>query len=282
MIKLYSIANGYFKLDGGAMFGVVPKTLWSRTTAADAHNLVRLAMRSLLIETGDRLILVDTGIGNKQDDKFLAHYHLHGDDSTDKSLAAHGFSRADVTDVYLSHLHLDHAGGAVSRVNGALVPAFANARYWTHRDHWEWALNPNPREKSSFLKENLLPLMEQNVLHFVDPDDRSQFPLELSTRLSSGHTQSMMMPFVRYKNRTIVFVADLFPTTAHIPIAYVPAYDVSPLKTMQEKESFLREALENEYILFFAHDPDIECCTLRMTDKGIRVDRTFTLTEIPG
>lgn len=279
-MKLYSIENGYFKLDGGAMFGVVPRSLWSKVIPADENNLVRLAMRSLLIEAGGQLILVDTGIGNKQDERFLGHYHLHGDKSTDQSLASHGFSRNDITDVYLTHLHLDHAGGAVSKIDNELVPAFPNARYWTHRSQWEWAMNPNEREKASFLKENLLPLEERKVLHFIEPDDPGQFSGVLTTRLSSGHTESMMMPFVRYKNRTIVFVADLFPTTAHIPVAYVPAYDVRPLQTMKEKTSFLNEALENEYILFFGHDADVECCTLKMTEKGIRAEKKFALSEI--
>lgn len=279
-MNLYSIVNGYFKLDGGAMFGVVPKTIWSKLSPADDNNLVRLAMRSLLIQDGEHLILVDTGIGDKQDQKLMRHYFLHGDDTTDKSLAAHGFSRKDITDVYLTHLHLDHAGGAVRIINGEYVPAFPNARYWTNESHWNWAMNPNEREKASFLKENLLPLKENGVLHFVDPEARNQFPGGISTRISSGHTESMMIPVLQYNQQTVVFVADLFPTTAHIPVPYVPGYDVNPLQTMKEKAAFLTEAFENKYILFFGHDAEIECCTLKMTDKGIRADKTFPVSVI--
>lgn len=279
-MNLYAIVNGYFKLDGGAMFGVVPKTIWGKIAPADENNLIRLAMRSLLIEDDGRLILVDTGIGDKQDQKLMRHYYLHGDDSTDKSLAAQGFSRDDITDVYLTHLHLDHAGGAVKIINDEYVPAFPHAKYWTNQSQWDWALNPNDREKSSFLKENLLPLQEHKVLHFLDEDASGQLPKSISTRISSGHTQSMMIPVLQYKNRTVVYVADLFPTAAHIPVPYVPGYDVSPLQTMKEKASFLTEALDNEYILFFGHDPDIECCTLQMTEKGIRVKETFPLSAI--
>lgn len=279
-MNLYSIVNGYFKLDGGAMFGVVPKTIWNKFSPADENNLVRLAMRSLLIQDGERLILVDTGIGDKQDQKLMRHYYLHGDDSTDKSLAAQGFSREDITDVYLSHLHLDHAGGAVRIINGEYVPAFPNAKYWTNASQWEWAMNPNEREKASFLKENLLPLKENGVLHFVDPDNRDQFPRSLSTRISSGHTESMMIPVLQYNQRTVVFVADLIPTVAHIPVPYVPGYDVNPVQTMKEKADFLTEAFENEYVLFFGHDADFECCSLKMTEKGIRADETFPLSSI--
>lgn len=279
-MNLYSIINGYFKLDGGAMFGVVPKTIWSKIVPADENNLVRLAMRSLLIEDDERLILVDTGIGDKQEQKFMRHYHLHGEDSTDKSLAALGFSREDITDVYLTHLHLDHAGGAVKIVNGELLPAFPNAKYWTNQSQWDWAMKPNEREKASFLKENLLPLKENEVLHFVDPDNHNQFPRNLSTRISSGHTESMMIPLLQYKQRTVVFIADLVPTIAHIPVPYVPGYDVNPLLTMKEKAAFLTEALENEYVLFFGHDADSECCTLIMTEKGIRVKETFPISAI--
>jgi len=279
-MNLYSINNGYFKLDGGAMFGVVPKAIWSKIAPADENNLIRLAMRSLLIEDDGRLILVDTGIGDKQDQKLMRHYYLHGDDSTDKSLAAHGFTRDDITDVYLTHLHLDHAGGAVRIVNDEFVPAFPNARFWTNQAQWDWAMNPNEREKASFLKENLLPLKENGVLNFVDPDNNNQFPQNLSTRISSGHTESMMIPVLQYKQRKVVFVADLVPTAAHIPVPYVPGYDVNPLQTMKEKAAFLTEAFENDYILFFGHDADVECCTLKMTEKGIRVKETFPVSAI--
>lgn len=279
-MNLYSINTGHFKLDGGAMFGVVPKTIWNRTNPADDMNLIELAMRCLLIQTGKRLILVDTGIGDKQSEKFLSYYHLYGEHSLDKSLASHGFSPEDITDVYLTHLHLDHVGGAVKKENEELIPSFPNAIYWTNSTHWHWAIHPNDREKTSFLKENILPLQDKGVLRFIEKDIRYPFPPEIQTQLFSGHTEAMMLPMIHYKDKTIVFVADLIPTVSHIPIPYVPGYDVYPLKSMDEKRSFLQQALENSYILFFEHDPYIECCTLKTTDKGIRVADTFLLSDL--
>lgn len=279
-MNLYTINTGYFKLDGGAMFGVVPKSIWSKTNPVDSNNLVELAMRALLVESGDRLILIDTGIGDKQSERFFSYYSLYGDTSINKALAEHGFSEDDITDVFLTHLHLDHVGGAVKRIGDALLPTFPNAKYWTNKQHWDWAMNPNEREKASFLEENLAPLADSGVLHFVQPDGANPFPEHFTTRFVHGHTDAMMLPQLLYKGRTLVFAADLIPTVSHIPVAYVPAYDVYPLKSMDEKKAFLQEALENDYILFFEHDAYIECCTLKMTEKGVRADETFKLADL--
>ncbi|EOR96177.1 Beta-lactamase-like protein [Arcticibacter svalbardensis MN12-7] len=279
-MNLYSINTGHFKLDGGAMFGVVPKTIWNKTNPADENNLIELAMRCLLIQTDDRLTLVDTGIGDKQSEKALSYYHLYGEHTLDHSLASHGFSRKDITDVFLTHLHLDHAGAAVMKENEVLIPSFPNAVYWSNSVHWNWALHPNDREKASFLRENFLPLRKKNVVKFIDGDQHNLFPQEITIKLVSGHTESMMLPIIQYKGKTIVFVADLIPTVSHIPIPYVPGYDVYPLKSMDEKRSFLQEAVDNNYILFFEHDPYIECCTLQMTEKGVRIADTFLLKDL--
>lgn len=297
-MKLYTINTGYFKLDGGAMFGVVPKGLWNRINPADENNSCSWAMRCLLIEDGDRLILIDNGIGNKQDARFFSHYYLHGDDTLDGSLAKHGFHRDDITDVILTHLHFDHCGGSIVREGEKLMPAFKNATYWSNEEHWEWATKPNDREKASFLKENILPIRESGQLKFVENwfDKSSQkegwhvaidsllpavnFSDNISLRYVSGHTKSMMLPQINYGDKTIVFMADLLPGAGHIPIPYVMAYDMFPLTTLNEKKSFLSEALEKAYILFFEHDPTIECCDLQETEKGIRVRDTFKLSEI--
>ncbi|MBC8051851.1 MAG: MBL fold metallo-hydrolase [Sphingobacteriaceae bacterium] len=278
-MNLYSIDTGFFKLDGGAMFGVVPKSIWQKTNPADENNLCTLAMRSLLIEEGDRLILIDTGIGNKQSEKFLSYYHLHGDVSTEKSLAGYGFNKDDVTDVFLTHLHLDHAGGAIKREGEKLIPAFKNATYWSNQSHWDWAMNPNEREKASFLSENLLPLEESGRLKFVNQDQK-QFLKDFQIRFTYGHTEAMMLPQLTYKGKTILFAADLIPTAGHLPIAYVAGYDVFPLKAMEEKRSILAEAFQNNYILFMEHDAVNECCTLIETEKGIRLSETFKLEEL--
>ncbi|MGV3509816.1 MAG: MBL fold metallo-hydrolase [Sphingobacteriaceae bacterium] len=278
-MNLYSIETGLFKLDGGAMFGVVPKSIWQKTNPADENNLCTLAMRSLLIEDGNRLILVDTGIGNKQSEKFLSYYHLHGDNSLEKSLAKHGFSKDDITDVLLTHLHLDHVGGAIERIGDKLIPAFKNATYWSNEQHWNWAIHPNDREKASFLTENILPIQESGQLKFAGQDG-SEFHLEIKLRFTYGHTDAMMLPQLKYKNKTLLFVADLVPTAAHIPIPYVAGYDVFPLKSMDEKKSILQEALQNEYILIMEHDAVTECCTLVETEKGIRQGEVFKLSDI--
>jgi glyoxylase-like metal-dependent hydrolase (beta-lactamase superfamily II) len=301
-MQLYTIETGFFKLDGGAMFGVVPKTMWSKFHPADENNLCSWAMRCLLIEEGNRLILVDNGIGDKQDAKFLGHYYLHGDDTLDKSLARHGFHRDDITDVFLTHLHFDHCGGSIVRDGDRLVPAFKNATYWSNERHWKWATEPNAREKASFLKENILPIWESGQLRFIDvgaaADVRtpgsadtgnsvSRIGLvlsgilpELFIRLANGHTDAMMLPQINYKGRTIVFMADLLPSVGHIPLPYVMAYDMFPLTTLQEKKSFFDEAAAGNYVLFFEHDPLNECCVLQATEKGVRSGGVFRLGEM--
>lgn len=281
-MKLYSINTGYFKLDGGAMFGVVPKSIWNKLNPADENNLCSWALRCLLIEDGNRLILVDNGIGNKQDAKFFSHYYLHGDDTLDGSLAKHGFHRNDITDVILTHLHFDHCGGSIMYEGDKLVPAFKNATYWSNERHWKWATTPNDREKASFLKENILPIKESGQLMLVPlPDwNTSEFIPGVDMRFVHGHTDAMMLPQITYKGRTIVYMADLLPSAAHIPIPYIMAYDMFPLTTLQEKKIFLHEAVENDYILFFEHDKQHECCELQETEKGIRPSRFFRLEEI--
>lgn len=287
-MQLYTIDTGYFKLDGGAMFGVVPKTMWNKLNPADENNLCTWAMRCLLVEDGDRLILIDTGIGDKQDAKFFSHYHLHGDSSLESSLGKHGFHRDDITDVFLTHLHFDHCGGAIIRQGDQLLPAFKNATYWSHADHWNWAVHPNDREKASFLKDNILPIQESGQLKFIEEVkankngrlDESLFTDNFSVRLVNGHTNSMMLPQINYKGRTIVYMADLLPSAAHLPIPYVMAYDMFPLTTLQEKKSFLAEAVENNYLLYFEHDPQIELVELVQTEKGVRVGGTLHLKEL--
>jgi glyoxylase-like metal-dependent hydrolase (beta-lactamase superfamily II) len=280
-MKVFSISTGFFKLDGGAMFGVVPKSLWSKVNPADENNLCTWALRCLLIEEGGKLILVDSGIGDKQDARFFSYYDLHGDDSLDKSLAAHGFHRDDITDVLLTHLHFDHCGGSIVREGDKLVPAFKNATYWSHSRHWKWATEPNDREKASFLKENILPIQASGQLQFVDERGGAGAILPgLAVRLVYGHTDAMMLPQFTYKDRTIVFVADLLPSIHHIPMPWVMAYDMFPLTTLQEKKTFLEEAVAGGYVLFFEHDPIHECCLLEQTEKGIRKGNTFRLAEL--
>lgn len=277
-MKLHTINTGFFKLDGGAMFGVVPKTMWNKLNPADENNLCTWAMRCLLIEDGDRLVLIDNGIGDKQDERFFGHYYLHGNDTLDKSLAALGFHRNDISDVFLTHLHFDHCGGSIIRKGDQLVPAFKNATFWSNQEHWKWATEPNDREKASFLKENILPIQQSGQLKFVNTENK---PLLISDiHFVNGHTESMMLPKLSYKGKTIVYMADLLPSIAHIPVPYVMAYDTRPLLTLQEKKSFLAEATEHEYILFFEHDPVNECCTLQMTEKGIRSKDVFKLSEL--
>ncbi|MEO8710950.1 MAG: MBL fold metallo-hydrolase, partial [Parafilimonas sp.] len=244
-MNLYTIETGFFKLDGGAMFGVVPKSIWQKLNAPDENNLCNWAMRCLLIEDGDKLILVDNGIGNKQSEKFFSHYYLHGDNTLDKSLAANGFSKDDITDVFLTHLHFDHCGGSIIRDGDKLIPAFKNATYWSNQEHWNWAIYPNDREKASFLKENILPIQESGQLKFSEivnnEDDtlaKSLFTENISVRFVSGHTEKMMLPQIKYKDRTIIYMADLLPSIAHIPLPYVMAYDMFPLTTLEEKKSF--------------------------------------------
>lgn len=293
-MKLYTVNTGYFKLDGGAMFGVVPKSIWNKLNPADENNMCSWALRSLLIETDGRLILVDTGMGDKQDAKFFGYYYLHGDDTLDKSLAKHGFHRDDITDVFLTHLHFDHCGGAIKREGDKLVPAFKNAVFWSNAVHWEWATQPNEREKASFLKENILPIKESGRLQFINWFEegstgwtsyppgllQKKFIRDISIRYVSGHTDAMMLPQVKYKGRTVVFMADLLPSAAHIPMPYVMAYDTKPLATLEEKRNFYNDAIREDYILFFEHDPVHECCTLERTEKGVRVKELFRLEEL--
>lgn len=296
-MKLYTINAGYFKLDGGAMFGVVPKTIWNKLNAADENNMCSWALRCLLIEDEGRLILVDNGMGNKQDAKFFGHYYLHGDDTLDKSLANHGFTKDDITDVFLTHLHFDHCGGSIMKEGDKLIPAFKNAIYWSNEHHWKWATEPNAREKASFLKENILPIQESGQLKFFDVSTEvspltghasgknlSEYQSGIIAALSfytvSGHTDFMMLPKINYKGKTIVYMADLLPSAAHIPLPYVMAYDMFPLRTLKEKKIFLTEAEQNNYILFFEHDAAIECCNLQMTEKGVRMNESFKLSDI--
>ena len=278
-MKLYSVNAGHFKLDGGAMFGVVPKSIWNKINPADENNMCSWALRCLLIEDEGRLILIDTGMGNKQDEKFFGHYYMHGDDTLEKSLSKHSFTKDDITDVILTHLHFDHCGGAIQKVNDALVPAFNNATYWSNARHWKWATEPNDREKASFLKENILPIQQSGKLKFIE-EHPNDFPANIVIRQVFGHTEAMMLPQINYKGKTILYMADLLPSAGHIPLPYVMAYDMFPLTTLNEKKSFLTEAQQNDYVLFFEHDPIIECCTLQMTEKGVRMKESFKLEEI--
>jgi glyoxylase-like metal-dependent hydrolase (beta-lactamase superfamily II) len=279
-MEVYSIPTGFFKLDGGAMFGVVPKTLWNKVQPADENNLCTWALRCLLIADGDKLILVDNGIGDKQDARFFSHYYLHGDDTLDKSLAAHGFHRDDITDVLLTHLHFDHCGGSIIREGDRLVPAFKKAVYWSHSRHWRWATEPNDREKASFLKENILPIQASGQLRFVDEGGSGVILPGLSVRMVYGHTDAMMLPQFTWRGRTVVFMADLLPSVHHIQMPWVMAYDMFPLTTLTEKKAFLEEAVAGDYVLFFEHDPAVECCLLEKSDKGIRKSNTFRLAEL--
>ncbi len=283
-MKIYPLNTGYFKLDGGAMFGVVPKSLWQRTNPADEKNLCTWAMRSMLIEDGDRLILIDTGIGNKQDDKFFSHYYLHGDDSLDKNLDALGFHRNDITDVFLTHLHFDHVGGAIEWNNDrtGFVPAFPNAVYWSNEKHWQWAIEPNARERASFLKDNIVPIKESGQLNFIDVGNgfTSSTPLGFDVFVVNGHTDAQMIPIINYKGKKVVFMADLLPSVGHIPLPYVMGYDTRPLLTLDEKARFLDLAAQEEFVLFLEHDSVNECCTVQQTEKGVRLQDTFSFNEL--
>lgn len=276
-MKLHTINTGMFKLDGGAMFGVVPKSIWNKLNPADENNMCTWAMRCLLIEDGDKLILIDNGIGNKQSDKFFGHYYLHGDDTLEKSLNALGFGFDDITDMFLTHLHFDHCGGSVkwNSAKDGYEPVFKNATYWSNNKHWEWATKPNPREKASFLTENIIPIMDSGQLKFVDDG----FDL-FSYKEVYGHTESMMLPTLNYKGRTIIYMADLIPSAGHLPIPYVMGYDTRPLLTLGEKESILTEMADKNAILFYEHDPINECSTLQITEKGIRLGETMKLSEL--
>lgn len=279
-MNLYTINTGYFKLDGGAMFGVVPKSIWQKLNEPDENNMCSWALRCLLIEDGNRLILVDNGMGDKQDEKFFSYYFMYGDDTLEKSISKHGFQKSDITDVFLTHLHFDHCGGSIEKIGDKLLPSFKNATFWCNENHWQWATEPNDREKASFLKENILPIRESGQLKFVDVKDGVDFSENIKVRFMFGHTEAMMLPQINYKGKTIVYVTDLLPSIAHIPLPYIMGYDVRPLETLKEKRAFLTEAQQNDYILFFEHDPVSECCSLQMTERGIRSKDTFNLGDI--
>jgi glyoxylase-like metal-dependent hydrolase (beta-lactamase superfamily II) len=284
-MKLYPIEAGNFKLDGGAMFGVVPKTIWNKTNPADENNLIDIAARCLLIEDGNRLILIDNGMGNKQSDKFFSYYSLWGNHSLDKSMAKYGFHRDDVTDVFMSHLHFDHCGGSVqwNANKTGYEPAFKNAKYWTNENHWNWATKPNNREKASFLSENLLPMQDSGQLNFIKKattDFEFASEMDFGIYYVDGHTEKMMLPHIQYQNKTIVFCADLIPTAGHLPLPYVMGYDTRPLLTMPEKATFLEAAVANNYYLFLEHDAHNEIITVEQTEKGIRLKEVFSCEEI--
>ncbi len=284
-MKLYPIETGNFKLDGGAMFGVVPKTIWNKTNPADERNLIDMAARCLLIEDDNRLILIDTGMGDKQSDKFFGYYSLWGSHSMDKSLSKYGFHRNDITDVFLTHLHFDHCGGSIqwNKDKTGYEPAFKNARYWSNENHWEWAIKPNPREKASFLSENILPMQESGQLNFVKQikgDFLEKSELGFDIFFVDGHTEKQMIPHIQCQGKTIVFCADLLPTAGHIPIPYIMGYDTRPLLTMDEKGKFLNAAANNEYYLFLEHDAHNEIITVTHTEKGVRLAETFKCADI--
>ena len=279
-MKIYPIETGNFKLDGGAMFGVVPKTIWQKTNPADSNNLIDMSMRSMLIEDGNRLILIDTGLGAKQSNKFYSYYYLFGDFSLNSSLAKHGFHRDDITDVFLTHLHFDHCGGAIewNADRTILQPVFKNAKFWSNEKHWNWAIEPNPREKASFFKENINPIKESGQLNFIDNNYKDQVGFDVL--FMDGHTEKQMLPMISYQGKTIVFVADLLPTTGHIPLPYVMGYDTRPLLTIKEKAAFLNQAADKEYYLFLEHDAYNELCTVEHTEKGVRLKNTHKFTDI--
>lgn len=289
-MQLYSVNAGNFKLDGGAMFGVVPKSIWNRSNPADENNMCSWAMRCLLIEDEGRLILIDNGMGDKQDPKFFGHYYLHGNDTLEKSLAVHGFTPDDITDVFLTHLHFDHCGGSIKKVGDKFVPAFKNANYWSNQAHWNCATMPNEREKASFLKENILPIESSGQLYMIEAPATHftnngllhsvSFTNNIDIRFVHGHTEKMMLPQISYKGHTIVYMADLLPSVGHLPLPYVMSYDMFPLTTLTEKKSFLQEAFEKQYLLFFEHDALHECIKLIETEKGIRAGEAFRLKDL--
>lgn len=279
-MRLYTINAGYFKLDGGAMHGVVPKTMWNKVNPADEQNMCTWAMRCLLIEHGNYKILVDTGMGTKQDEKFFSFYHPHGEDTLEKSLAKHGFTHDDITDVFLTHLHFDHCGGAIKREGDKMVPTFPKATYWSNKVHWDSALAPNDRERASFLKENILPIEEGGNLRFIDVADGEEWMQDIRVRYTTGHTDNMMLPQININGTTLLYCADLIPSAAHISMPWVMAYDMRPLDTLKEKHKILNEAAEDNWVLFFEHDPKTECCTLVNDNGRIKLKEAFPLNEL--
>ena len=284
-MKLYAIETGNFKLDGGAMFGVVPKTIWNKTNPADANNLIDIAARCLLIEDGNRLILIDTGMGNKQSEKFFGYYSLWGSHSLDASLAKYGFYRDDITDVFMTHLHFDHCGGSIqwNKDRTGYEPAFKNAKFWTNENHWQWATQPNAREKASFLSENILPMQESGQLHFIqrpEGDFGASTEMGFDIFYADGHTEKQMLPHISYNGKTIVFCADLLATAGHIPLPYVMGYDTRPLLTMPEKNKVLTAAADHNHFLFLEHDAHNEIITVQHTEKGVRFKEVFTCEEV--
>ena len=294
-MTLYPIEAGNFKLDGGAMFGVVPKSLWTRTNPADSNNMIDIAARCLLIEDGDRLTLIDTGMGNKQSDKFFGYYYRWGDHDLDSSLKKYGFHRDDITDVFMTHLHFDHCGGSIqwNKDRTGYEPAFKNATFWSNADHWKWATKPNRREKASFLKENILPMEESGQLKFVggptlslensisDTRDFSEAKeMDFGIFFADGHTDKQMIPMLDYQGKTLCFMADLLPTAGHLPIPFVMGYDTRPLLTLPEKEKFLQVAANDNYYLFLEHDAHNHIITVENTEKGVRLNEVFTFNEL--
>ena len=278
-MKLFSINAGHFKLDGGAMFGVVPKSMWNKVNPADENNMCSWAMRCLLVDTGDRRILIDNGMGDKQDAKFFSHYYPHGTDTIAGNLSKYGYTPADITDVFLTHLHFDHCGGTIKRDGDKLVPVFENARFWTNKEHWESALAPNEREKASFLKENILPIQETGKLNFIEVADGAEWLPGFHIHYVYGHTDKMMLPRITYKGHSLLFCADLVPSAPHISMPWVMAYDMRPLDTLNEKHRLLSAAADNGWVLYFEHDPENECSSLERTERGIRGKDKFTLAS---
>lgn len=284
-MNVYPIETGNFKLDGGAMFGVVPKVLWQRTNPADSNNLIDMSMRCLLIENGNKLILIDNGLGNKQSEKFFSYYYLFGEYSLDSSLAKYGFHRDDITDVFLTHLHFDHCGGSIqyNKNKTGYEPAFKNANFWSNANHWKWATEPNAREKASFLKENIQPIKESGQLNFISlpkGNFKKNSELDFGITFVDGHTDKMMLPHIQYKGKTLVFMADLLPTVGHIPLPYIMGYDTRPLLTLDEKQQFLKIAADNNFILFLEHDSVHELCTVKHTEKGVRLEQAYSFNEV--
>jgi glyoxylase-like metal-dependent hydrolase (beta-lactamase superfamily II) len=284
-MQIYPIETGNFKLDGGAMFGVVPKVIWQRTNPADSNNLIDMSLRCMLIEDGERLILIDNGTGDKQSEKFFGYYYPFGEETLDSSLKKYGFHRDEITDVFLTHLHFDHCGGSIqwNKDKTGYEPAFKNAKFWSNENHWQWAVKPNPREKASFLKENINPIEDSGQLNFVSiPENKFSVNSELGFDIlfSDGHTEKQMIPHIKYQGKTVVFAADLLPSVGHIPLPYVMSYDTRPLITMDEKAKFLNDAVEHQYYIFLEHDPVYQLCTVKHTEKGVRLDQAFQFNEV--